>query len=169
MKLDCKMRNRIVFITICVVCVTLLLVLLIANAAISINPFDNGGCISVALDRSLLAKADRVIIRIGENQYETIDPDVIRQIVSETKVATNTDLRYPKTDRWIDVYCGSSLIRSMRWADNHDTIVVYNADTLHWVFPSMEGHGIIHPSEELIEILNAIIHIEQSPELSANS
>ena len=129
-----------------------------ANVAISINPFDSGGCISVAFDKSLMIRADKIIIRVDETQYEIADSDVIRKIVSETKVATNTDLRYPNTNRWIDVYCGNILVRSMRWADNLDTIIVYNSDRLHWIFPSAEGYGIVCPSEDLIAMLNAVLN-----------
>lgn len=155
-----KKTKRIIVISICVICIVLLLLLLTANVAVSVNPFDNGGCISVAFDKSFMQKADRVIIRAGEKQYEVTDPDVVRKLVSETKVATNTDLRYPNTDRWIDVYYGSVLVRSMRWADNHDAIVVYKSDKRHWIFPSMEGDGIVEPSEELIEMLNAILNTD---------
>lgn len=152
-----KKTTLIIVISICVICIVLLLLLLTANVAISVNPLDNGGCISVAFDKSLMLKADRVIIRVGEKKYEVTDSDVVRKIVSETKVATNTDLRYPNTDRWIDVYYGSVLVRSMMWEDNHDSIIVYNSDKLHWIFPTMEGDGIVEPSEELIEMLNAIL------------
>ncbi len=156
-KTGCNLTKRIIVIAVCVICAALMVSLFAANVAIGIHPFDNGGCISLALDKSLLMKADKVIIRVGEEEYETTDSNVIHKITSETKVATNTDLRYPNTDRWIDVYCGNLLVRSMRWADNHDTIVVYSSDRLHWVFPSMEGDGIVYPSEELVEMLNEII------------
>ncbi len=155
--LDSKKSKWIIAIMVCVVSIALLLLLLNANAAICINPFDNGGCISVAWDKALMTKTDRIVIRVGDEQHESTDPAVLYQIVSETKVATNTDLRYPNTDRWIDVYCGTILIRSMRWADNHDMIIVYNADARHWVFPSMEAEGMIVASQALIEMLNEII------------
>lgn len=154
-----KIRRVIVTCTICIICVVMLLLPLTPNVAISINPFDSGGCISVALDKSLLMKADKIIIRVDERQYEITDNDMIRKIVSETKVATNTDLRYPNTDRWIDVYCGNILVRSMRWTDNIDTIIVYKSDRFHWIFPSAEGHGIVWPSEDLIAMLNAVLNI----------
>lgn len=125
--------------------------------AVSLNVFDNGGCISVAFDKSSMKKADRIVIRADEKQYEITDPDVISMIVSETMVATNTDLRYPNTDRWIDVYSGNILVRSMMWADNHDTIIVYNRDSIHWIYPSVDGAGIVCLSKDLVEVLNAIM------------
>lgn len=156
-----KMKWLIVICSICVICVVLLLLLLSAHVAVSINPFDSGGCVSVAFDKSLMMKADKVLIRDGEKQYEITDPEVIRKIVSETKVATNTDLCAANTDRWIDVYCGDDLVRSMRWEKDHDSIIVYNKDSRHWIFPSMEGKGIIDPSNELLEALNAIVNTDE--------
>lgn len=150
-------NKKTILIIVVSICAILLLFLLIANVAVSFNPFDNGGCISVALDKPLMMKADRIIIRVGERQYEITDHDIIRKIIAETKVATNTDLRYPSTDRWIDVYCGNILVRSMMWEDNHNQIIVYNNDRLHWIFPSDDGEGIVHPSSELIAVLEEII------------
>lgn len=152
-----KKKHKIVIVITMCIALLLLLGLFVANVAICINPFDSGGCISVAFDKLLMLTADRVVIRVEGSSYETTDPELIRLITSETQVATNTDLRYPKTDRWIDIYRGDALIRSMRWSDSLDTIIVYHADSTHWVFPSYEGDGIILPSTELINKLIEII------------
>ena len=77
--------------------------------------------------------------------------------VAFDKAATNTDLRHPNTERWIELYRGDRLIRRMRWEDNHGGIVVYEADWLHWVFPGDSGEGLVYPSEELLAQLNALI------------
>ena len=156
-----KKKTSIIVISICLICLVLLVLFLATNIAINFNLFDSGGCISVALDKSRMADADKIIIRVNERQYEITDYDVIQKIVSETTVATNTDLRFPNTDRWIDVYRDDVLIRSMRWADNNDQIIVYSRDGLHWIFPSLEGYGIVYPSEDLLKTLVSIINADK--------
>lgn len=155
--LDSKKTKLVLLLSVCVVGMVLLLLILTTSIAISLNVFDNGGCISVAFDKSCMKKADRIVIRTDEKQYEITDPDVINMIVSETIVATNTDLRYPNTDRWIDVYSENVLVRSMRWADNHDAVIAYNRDSIHWIYPSVDGVGIVYLSKDLVEVLNAIM------------
>lgn len=160
MAMNCKKTILALLLSACAVGVVLLVLALTANMGVNINLFGNGGCFSAAFDKSSMKKADRIIIRTGEKQYEITDPDVIHMIVSETMVATNTDLRYPNTDRWIDVYSGNTLVRSMRWADNQDTIIVYNRDSIHWIYPSVDGVGIVYPSKDLIVVLNKMVNTE---------
>lgn len=155
--LDSKKTKLVLLLSVCVAGMVLLVLMLSTSMAVSLNVFDNGGCISVAFDKSSMKKVDRIVIRADEKRYEITDPVVISMIVSETMVATNTDLRYPNTDRWIDVYSGNTLVRSMRWADNHDTIVVYNRDSIHWIYPSMEGAGLVYPSTDLVALLNSVL------------
>ncbi|MDD6200516.1 MAG: hypothetical protein PUB93_04525 [Firmicutes bacterium] len=134
-----------------------LLILLFLNVSLRINPFDGGGCISIAFDKFPMLIANRAVICYGDVRYEITDIGLVREITSETRCATNTDLRHPNTDRWIEIYCGDTLIRRMRWEDNHDGIIVYNAGVLHWIFPSNDGEGLVYPSEELLARLNTLI------------
>lgn len=138
-------------------CFVVVCLLLLVNAAVCFNTNDGGGCISVSFDKLPMLIADRVVIRVGEQSYEVTDMELVRQITSETKVATNTDLCNHEIDRWIDVYCGDTLIRSMMWEDYHDGIVVYHAGFLHWIIPSDSGLGIVYPSEELLQKLEEIV------------
>jgi hypothetical protein len=130
--------------------------LLLINVGVSCNPFDGGGCISVTFDKLPMMLADRAVIRVGEKHYEITDRDFVRQITTETRCATNTDLCYNKTDRWIDIYCGNTLIRSMMWESEHNGIIVYEAGVFHWVFPSAEGQGIVDPSNDLLQNLKQV-------------
>jgi hypothetical protein len=135
-------------------CIVLLLQI---NVGVSCNPFDGGGCISVTFDKLPMMLADRAVIRVGEKHYEMTDLDFVRQITAETRCATNTDLCHNKTDRWIDIYWGETLVRSMMWETEHDSIIVYDAGILHWVFPSDEGLGIVDPSDDLLQKLKQVI------------
>lgn len=150
-------RKRILCLGVCLAAAVVLIVLPAVSAAVSMNPSDNGGCFSVAFDKAAMRSADRAVICVNEERYEISDPALVREIADQTLAATNTDLRHPNTERWIELYRGDRLIRRMRWEDNHGGIVVYEADWLHWVFPSDSGEGLVYPSEELLAQLNALI------------
>lgn len=141
-------------------CLAGICLLLLMNTAVCFNTQDGGGCISVAFDKLPMMIADRAVIRVGEKSYEVTDTQLVRQITSETRVATNTDLCNHKVDRWIDIYCGDTLIRSMMWEDYHDGIVVYHAGIFHWVIPSDSGLGIVYPSDELLQKLEEVIEAD---------
>lgn len=147
-------KTRIIIWT----CITAVLLLLFLNVSFSSNPFDGGGCFSVAFDKLPMMLADKVVICLGEETtYEVTDIELVREISSATQCATNTDLCYSGYNRWIDIYCGNVLIRRMSWDLEHNGILVYNADIFHWIFPSKDGHGLVYPSAELIAKLEAVI------------
>ena len=155
--LQFKLPPKRVFV---IVIIVVLIMLLVINVSVRLNPFEGGGCVSVSFDKLPMLLVDRAVIRYGEFNCEITDTDLIDQISSETRCAAHTDLRYPQTDRWIELYIGNTMIRKMRWENNHNGIIVYNASFYHWVFPSMTGDGIIYPSEELIAKLNAILNTD---------
>lgn len=156
MKNDLNKRQIIRNCTI-IACLVIVCLLLLINVDVCLNTRDGGGCISVTFDKLPMMIADRAVIRVGEKGYEITDDELIRQITSETRVATNTDLCNHNTERWIDIYCGDTLIRSMMWEDYHDGIIVYHTGIFHWVIPSDSGLGIVYPSEELLQKLEEII------------
>lgn len=137
-------------------------ILLLLNVAVHFNPFDSGECISVALDKLPMMLANRAVLRWGEKRYEITDSELVRQLASETRCATNTDLCYGKADRWIDLYCGKVLVRSMMWETEHNAIIVYQTDLFHWVLPSAEGLGMVDPSCDLLEALDHVVSQTQS-------
>lgn len=140
-------RRKLLIVT----CFGLLLLLLLLNASVGIHPKDNGGCISVSWDKMPMLFADKAVLRIGEYNYTIDDIAVVRSIVSETSVATCTDLRFWEQNAcWIDIYCGDVLIRSMKCEADFTQVVVYEKDILHGIFPSVEGKGMVYLSEELI-------------------
>lgn len=138
----------------------LALLLLAINIGISFNPSDNGGCISVTFDKLPMLLAQKAILRMGDKTYSITDVKLVHEIVSETIVATNTDLRYAETDRWIDIYCGNFIVRKIHWLGRHDTphmFIVYNTSPIHWILFSKDGDGIVFPSDGLIAHLEKIV------------
>lgn len=134
------------------------LLLLLTNVGISINPGDNGGCISVTFDKLPMLLAQKAILCVDGEQYDVSDTKLVREIVRESVVATNTDLRYVNTERWIDIYCGNCLVRRIHWiTGDYPMFIVYNASPIHWIFFSNDGDGIVFPSDKLINNLESVI------------
>ena len=132
--------------------------LLFMNVAVSATPNLGGGCISVTFDKFLMQLVDRAVLRDGNDSYEITDADLIEQIKSETLCATKTDLCHSETtDRWIELYIGDMLVRQMRWEDEHDQIIVYQADLFHWIIYSLDGDGMVQPSADLTAKLYEIL------------
>ena len=140
-----------------VIIASVVLLLLVLNVSIEANPNDGGGCYSIAFDKLPMLMADKAVICVDGERYEITDTNLVDQITDETMCATNTDLCFSENDRWIELYCGKTLIRRMRWEDHHDSVIVYEADIAHWVFPSMEGYGMVTLSDELLSKLYAVL------------
>lgn len=151
---DVKLSKKAIII---IISVLLVLLVLYLNISIHFN-FGNGSCVSITMDKLPMLFADKVVIRVEEKSYVITDSDLIRDITSETMCATHSDLRCMQTDRWIDVYCKGKLIRSMRWDGLHNAVIVYHHDpgSLHWVFLSDSGEGMVFLSKELTAKLNRI-------------
>lgn len=136
----------------------IVLLLLVLNVGVSLDIGGNGGCISITFDKLPMRLVNRAVICIGEEEYEVSNKDLVCDIVDETVVATCTDLHHTKADRWIKLYCGNVLVRKIQWSDCCGHIfIVYEAGALHWVLPTYDGEGMVLPSDELINKLNAVI------------
>ena len=146
-----KRRRAIIWI------IVLVLLVLNVNLGIYPDPDLGDGCISVSFDKLPLLLADRIVVRHGSTSYEITDRALIWDVVTESRIPTNTNRRHTNDNRWIDIYCGDFLVRSIRWASNvdGDVFVVYEPDLFHWLFPWDLGDGQITPSAELIARLEA--------------
>lgn len=133
------------------------------NIAIRCNPFDSGGCIAIVYDKAAMRAADKVVLCVGENRYDITDVFLVHRITEATMVATHTCLHYnSRTDRWIEIYHGETLVRRMQWAECADEtgVFVYKEDSSHQIYRGYEEgpeDGMIFPSKALVEKLNAII------------
>lgn len=138
------------------------------NIAIHFNLFDSGGCIAIVYDKAAMRAADKVVLCVGEKRYDITNVALVNRITEEVMVATHTCLRYAKTDRWIEIYHGETLVRRMQWATCADDtgVFVYQEDATH---PIIHGYsktepadGMIFPSKKLVEKLNAIIEAAEN-------
>lgn len=139
----------------------IVLVLLVLNVNLGIYPngakYSGQGCISVSFDKAPLLLADRIVICQGDSRHEITDRGLIWDVVTESRIPTNAGLRHMQTDRWIEIYCGDLLVRKMRWATalGGDVFVVYEADSLHWIFPEDLSEGQVFPSADLVARLKS--------------
>lgn len=150
MKKKMRLRTKLLIVSSVV-----LVLLLLLNVSVRFNPKDNGGCISVALDKLPMMLANRAVLTVGEERYEISDPSLVHQIALQTVCATNTGLCRGNTDRWIELYWGSIPVRKMQWEDFHDQVVVYYDDGLHWIAGPGET-SLANLSDEVKEKLKAL-------------
>ncbi len=132
------------------------LLFLLLNVGISFNLADAQGNISVTFDKLPMMLANKVVIREGEQTYETTDFSFVKEITNTTLCATHSGICHGNNDRWIEVYCGPVLVRKMRWEHNHNGILVYEPGPLHWII-GIQDTGIVYPSAELTAKLEALM------------
>ena len=158
-----KKKKILLVLGICVIAV----VLLTANIGFCFNPFDSGGCIAIVYDRAAMRAADRVVLCDGEDRYEITDNNatdaiMIDWITDDLLVASHTALRHAKTDRWIEIYSGDTLVRRMNWASCADEtgVFIYEEDVSHQIYHAYPSngtdYGMIFPSEALAVWLNDV-------------
>ena len=158
-----KKKRILLVLSICLVAVAVLR----AYIGFCFNPFDSGGCIAIVYDRAAMRAADRVVLCDGEDRYEITDNNatdaiMIDWITDDLLVASHTALRHVKTDRWLEIYSGDTLVRRMNWASCADEagVFIYEEDSVHQVYHAYPSdgsdYGMIFPSEALAVWLNDV-------------
>ena len=135
----------------------LFIVLLALNVSFGISTGAYAAA-SIAFDKQAMQSVDRIVIKTKDAEYEITDAALVKDLVSETSAATHMNFSCP-CDKWIDLYCGDHLIRSMGWTSCCDAVNVYDTDAKHWVI-SIEGieeGGSVYLSADLVAALNACI------------
>ena len=163
-----KKRKFLNALVICLLAVGVLAVYPLTKVAVCFNPFDAGGCIAVVYDKAAMRAADRVVLCDGEDRYEITDNNatdaiMIDWITDDLLVASHTALRHVKTDRWLEIYSGDTLVRRMNWASCADEagVFIYEEDSVHQVYHAYPSdgsdYGMIFPSESLVTWLNNVL------------
>ena len=127
-----------------------------------------GKCISVSLFGKLeLLGVDRAELVVYGEEIEITDPELLSQIVKETKVATHMDTNCcqdccgcPDPHWGLNLYRGEKQVRSMVWLTCCDAMEVYKPDATHWLIPPPEvtaEAGYVDLSGELVRKLDALI------------
>lgn len=150
-------RKRIVIILLVLGVLSTLVVWLALNVNIGMGT-DSYAALSISFDKRAMRSADRIVLRTDTKEVEITDSALVSKIVDETAAATHMKLGCPE-EKWIDVYCGDRLIRSMGWAPCADTVNVFDTDATHWIVTIEGGFegGCIFLSAELADQLNALL------------
>lgn len=151
-------KYRIIVGSICAGLI-LLLILFVNFVAVSTEGAftEGGGCFSVAFDKAVVMGADRIVIREGNEVVTITDAELVREIAAEFVVANRTDLCGYQADKWMEIYNGDRLVRSIRWNECCELVEIYEADVAHWVWPSGSGIGQVELSREFMARLDEII------------
>jgi hypothetical protein len=134
--------------------------------AIHITPSGHGECISISFfEKYTPENVDKIVIKAQGQKVVITDPALIRELVSETAIATHANIGHAE-QRHIYVYSGDQLLRSMAWGVCCDTVTVYEADSTHWMLapePPVTGNrGCVYLSNELAAKLNALLGENQT-------
>ncbi len=128
---------------------------------IHVTPSGHGECISITFFENYTPEiVDKIVIKAEGQEITITDVSLIQELVSETSIATHANIGHAE-HRIIDVYSGDKLLRSMAWGTCCDTVMVYKADSTHWLLtpepPATENRGCVYLSSALAAKLNALL------------
>ena len=117
----------------------------------------HGACVSISWDKQAMLSADRLVMHLPSGKYTVTDGNLVQTLAREVLTATSTEdycCANLNSGTFL-FYRGETLIRGMRFIDNHRTLV-YEADGAHWVLFGKEGHCAFSSATEnrLLEAIN---------------
>ena len=120
--------------------IAIVLLILLLNVDIAGRPEMAGGCVCVSFDRWDMLQADKIVIEFRGQTHTVTDRNFILGFTQATMAGTYSDYCCANLQEGrIDIYRGDTLLRSMRYVENHDA-VVYDEDASRWVLGGEEGH-----------------------------
>ena len=143
-------------------CLGVLCCFFLICSRVSMNLFGSeaGECLSVALFGKLeLKHVDKIVLRTVEQEIIITDAALIDEVVSETAIATHTQLCGCEADISIELFRGDKCVRSMEWEIGHNTVKVYETDISHWILIPLgkQNGGYVYLSDGLSSRLNGVI------------
>ena len=137
------------------------IVLLIASQFVAIHngmfSSSGGSCIAVAFDKASVMGADKIVYKAEGKEITITDPIVVKEIASHFVVATRAGLCNSQDDRYMYIYNGDKLVRSLRWRCCEEIVDIYEEDATHWLFPPECHTGQVELSKEFLDYLNAVL------------
>ena len=121
--------------------------------------FDSAGgsCISIVFDKQAVLGADRIVYKVGDAEITITDPNTVRMIAEKFVVANRAGL-CPSTDqKWMYIYNGDKLVRSLQWRACNEIVDIYEADSTHWLYPSECTVGQVEVSDEFLDYLDSLM------------
>ena len=144
---------------ICVLSVTLLILLAFKNIGINNGLFSSAGgsCIAVVFDKAAVLGADRIVYRAGDQEITITDSDTVKKIAAEFVVANRSGLCPSQDDRYMYIYNGDRLVRSLRWRCCEEIVDIYEEDATHWLFPPECHTGQVELNQDFLDYLDTLI------------
>lgn len=143
------------------VVLSVFVVIVIASQFIGIHNglFSNAGgdCIAVVFDKAAVMGADKIVYRNGNFEVTITDPDTVKKIASQFVVANRSGLCNAQDNRFMYIYNGDKLVRSLRWRCCEEIVDIYEEDATHWLLPTECHTGQVELSREFLEYLDTLI------------
>ena len=151
-------KKRIVIVS--TIFVVLILLISIVSVRFSFDKKAGMGLSVAFFEKWKMLSVDRIVIETDAGkQIEITDSAIINKILDETTIATHGTSKHGHYERWIYLYNGDNLVRTMKWSTCGDMVELYDADAFHWLFPT-EGTaevGLVYLTEDLVDTLEALI------------
>ena len=155
-----RIRQRLVLWISILSALLLLTILLFHCMAVRITAFtEAGGCVAVVFDKHKVLQADRIVLREGDKTVTITDPQQVQELASTFVVANRSALCGYYMDRWMDIYCGDTVVRQIHWNDHEELVTVYESDAGHWVLLSGTDNpkGQIMLSDETVQTIQRLL------------
>lgn len=153
------MRNS-KWLRICVFALSIALLLLITSQFIGVHNglFSSAGgdCIAVVFDMAAVMDADKIVYREGTREVTITEPDTVKKIASQFVVANRAGLCPSQDDRYLYIYNGDKLLRSLRWRCCEEIVDIYEEDATHWLFPPECHTGQVELSRDFLNYLDSL-------------
>jgi len=149
------------FKRISIIVLVLIVLNLIAAQFIGIHNglFSNasGDCIAVVFDKSAVIGADKIVYVAGNREITITDPDTVKNIAKRFVVANRAGLCNSLDNKYMYIYNGDKLVRSMRWRCCEEIVDIYEEDGLHWLLPPECSVGQVELSKDFLDYLDTLL------------
>ena len=115
-----------------------------------------GSCIAVVFDKASVMGADRIVYQVGSKEITITDPETVKEIASHFVVANRAGLCNAQDNRYMYIYNGDKLVRSLRWRCCEEIVDIYEKDATHWLLPAECHTGQVELSREFLDYLDTL-------------
>lgn len=151
-------KGRLILV---IIILSVLIANLIASQFIAFHNglFDDegGSCIAVVFDKHEVLGADRIVYKVGSKEVTVTDPETVRMIAEKFVVANRAGLCNSTDNKWMYIYNGDKLVRSLQWRACNEIVDIYETDSAHWLLPSECKTGQVELSDEFLSFLDSLI------------
>jgi hypothetical protein len=116
-----------------------------------------GSCIAVVFDKAAVMGADKVVYKVEGKEITITDPEDVKKIASQFVVANRAGLCNAQDDRYMYIYNGDRLVRSLRWRCCEEIVDIYEEDATHWLLPPECHTGQVELSREFLAYLDDLL------------